>query len=89
MVALALVSAEKMRFDNHKVFNLNVENLEQMNFLRKLEETSPEGSYVFGDSPVVGRSVEIVVPPQKLYEFNDFTNHLSIDHELKVENLQA
>lgn len=84
---VAVISAEKMRFDNHKIFNINVKNVEQMNVLKQLEET-PEGNYVFGESPVVGRQVPVVVPPHKLYEFVGIMNNLNIEHELKVENLQ-
>lgn len=89
LLALAVVSisSEKMRFDYHKIFNLKVENVDQMNALRQLEETR-EGNYVFADSPVVGRDVDVVVPPHKLYEFGGIMNNFNIIHELKVENLQ-
>lgn len=87
--AVAAVSAEKMRFDHHKVFNLKVDSEEQMTILRQLEETAAEGEYVFGDSPVVGRDVDVVVPPHRLYEFNGIMKKFNIIHELEVENLQT
>ncbi len=87
-LAVVVISAEKMRFDHHKVFSLKVANKEQMKVLRQLEET-PEGEYVFGDSPVVGRNVEVVVPPHKLYAFGGIMKKFNIHHELKVENLQT
>lgn len=92
-IVLALVvvaiSAEKMRFDHHRIFSLKVESKEQMKILKQLEENSAEGEYVFGDSPVVGRSVEVVVPPHRLYEFDGLMNDFNIVHELKVANLQT
>lgn len=88
-LAVAAVSAEKMRFDHHKVFSLKVESKEQMKILRILEETAMEGGYVFDDSPVIGRNVDVVVPPHKLYEFGGIMNKFNIIHDLKVENLQT
>lgn len=84
---VAVISAEKMRFDNHKVFKLNIDNEEQMNVFRQLEET-PSGDYSFLDSPRVGHFVDVVVPPQKLYEFEGIMNNFNVIHELKIENLQ-
>ncbi|XP_037038852.1 zinc carboxypeptidase-like [Bradysia coprophila] len=89
LAAVAAVSADKMRFDHHKVFNLKVASEEQMQILRQLEESAAEGEYVFGDSPVVGRDVDVVVPPHKLYEFNGIMKKFNIIHELEVENLQT
>lgn len=89
LAAAVAASADKMRFDHHKIFNLKVESEEQMNILRQLEETAAEGEYVFGDSPVVGRDVDVVVPPHRLYEFKGIMNHFDIVHKLEVENLQT
>ncbi len=83
-----MVTAEKMRFDHHKVYKLEVKNDEQMNVLRELEET-PNGEFTFFDSPRVGHFVEVVVPPQKLYEFKSIMVNSNIIHELKFENLQT
>lgn len=88
VLGMAVISAEKMRFDHHKVYKLNVENEEQISVLRQLEET-PNSGYVFWDSPRIGYFVDVVVPPHKLYEFGGIMNNLNIVHELKVENLQT
>lgn len=88
VLVVVVISAEKIRFDYHKIFSLKVENVEQMKVLKQLEET-PEGEYVFGDSPVIGRNVEVVVPPHKLYEFGGIMNNFNIIHDLKVDNLQT
>lgn len=85
---MTTISAEKMRFDHYKIFSLKVENKEQMKVLKQLEQTA-EGEYVFGDSPVVGRNCDVVVSPNKLYEFGGILNNFNIIHELKVENLQT
>lgn len=88
VLAVTTISGEKMRFDHHKIFSLKVENKEQMKVLKQLEGTA-EGEYVFGDSPVVGRNVDVVVPPHKLYEFGGIMTNFNIMNELKVENLQT
>lgn len=87
LFAVAVVSSERMRFDHHKVYKLDVRNDEQMDVLRQLEETF-NGEYTFFDSARVGQSVDVVVPPQKLYEFGGILKSFNIDHELKTENLQ-
>lgn len=88
LLVVGVISAEKMRFDNHKVYKLDVVKEEQLDVLRQLEET-PDGDYKFWDSPRLGRSVEVVVPPQKLYEFKGIMRNFNIIHELKIDNFQA
>ncbi|KAG4079633.1 hypothetical protein HA402_010413 [Bradysia odoriphaga] len=88
LLVAVTISAEKMRFDHHKVYRLNVQNKDQMNVLRQLEET-PNGDYKFWNSPTAGRSVEVVVPPQKLYEFHGIMNSFNINHELQIDDLQT
>lgn len=88
LLVVGVISGEKLRFDHHKVYKLDVKNEEQMNVLRQLEET-PNGEYTFYDSPRVGHFVDVVVPPQKLYEFGGIMKNFDIVHELKIENLQT
>lgn len=88
LLVIGVISAERMRFDHHKVYKLEVKNEEQMDVLRQLEET-PNVEYTFWDSPRVGHFVEVVVPPQKLYEFKGVMRNFNIIHELKIENLQT
>lgn len=89
VLAVAAAAADKMRFDHFKVFNVKVVNSEQIKVLRHLEETAAEGEYVFGNSLAIGRDVDVVVPPHRLYEFNGILNKFNIVNELKVENLQT
>jgi len=44
---------------------------------------------VFWDSPRIGHSVDVVVPPHKLYEFGGIMNNFNIINEVKIENLQT
>lgn len=83
-----VISANRMRFDDHRVYKLDVKNVEQLDVLRQLEET-PNGDFTFWDSPRLGHSVDVVVPPQKLYEFDGIMKNFNIIHELKIDNLQA
>lgn len=88
LLVVGVISGEKLRFDYHQVYKLDVKNEEQMNVLRQLEET-PNGEYTFYDSPRVGQFVEVVVPPQKLYDFGGIMKNFDIAHELQIENLQT
>lgn len=83
-----VINAGKLRFDHHKVYKLNVQNEDQMNVLRQLEET-PNGDYKFWNSPRAGQFVEVVVPPQKLYEFHGIMNNFNINNEIQIDDLQA
>lgn len=87
-LVVASISAEKMRFDHHKLYNINVGNEQQSNVLRQLEET-PDSVYSFFDSPRVGRDVNVLVPPHKLYEFQGILNNFNITNEIKLENFQT
>lgn len=88
LLVVGVISAEKLRFDHHKVYKVDVKNEEQMAVLRELEET-PNGDFKFWNTPQLGHSVDVVVPPQKMYEFHDIMKSFNIIHELKIDNLQT
>lgn len=79
--------AEKMRFDNHKVFSVSPHTDDQVEALRALEADSLE-EYQFWTSPGYKEVVDILVPPHKQHEFSVFLEHYRLDSTIKIENLQ-
>lgn len=80
--------AEKMRFDNHKVFSVTPKTNEQVQALQALE-ADPFGDYQFWTSPGYKEVVDIMVPPHKQHEFTVFLDHFRLDSAIKIENLQT
>jgi len=79
--------AEKARFDNYRIYRIQLENEDQLKALRQLAETSD--SYNFWSYPKkVGTSIEVMVPPHQFSHFSDITKSLSLHHEIIIKNLQ-
>lgn len=78
--------AEKARFDNYRVYSVNVENDNQLKVLQELEEVS--GGIIFLDSPNFEGTVNIVVPPHKFADVNELFKTYNMKHHTKTNNLQ-
>lgn len=88
VIFLAFSNAEKARFDNYKVFSVEVSNEEQLKVLREMEE-APFSSYDFWKAPgKVGHSVDVMVPPHKSSEFEELMSSLKFETKLKISNVQ-
>ncbi|CRL07711.1 CLUMA_CG020665, isoform A [Clunio marinus] len=80
-------SCEKARFDNYRVYSINIDNNVQLSVLKEIEQTSD--SYSFWDSPThVGENVEIVVPPHQFAHYDEIINKFTFRTILIHENLQ-
>ncbi|XP_055708911.1 uncharacterized protein LOC129805177 [Phlebotomus papatasi] len=87
-ILATIVSCEKARFDNYRVFTVGVDSEDQLKVLRELESVS-SSSYDFWTSPTkIGRSVDIMVPPHKSAEFEEVMTTYQFATTLKVENVQ-
>lgn len=84
---ISLIYAEPViRFDNNRVYSLNVTNEEQLLELQRLENV--EGWYFWRSAYRIGDNAEVMVPPEQLSAFEQYIEHLQIDVTLKVENVQ-
>lgn len=81
------ISAEKARFDNYRVYSVKIENERQLELLQNLEN-APDGiSYI--EAPISMRQkAEMIVPPHKFADVNDFFEKFGIENEIKIENIQ-
>lgn len=78
---------EKVRFDNYRVYSVNVENGEQLKVLRELE-AYPDGT-IFLDYPtVVGQTVDMIVPPHKFADIAETFEAFKFKNHIKTHNLQ-
>ncbi|XP_055697296.1 zinc carboxypeptidase-like [Phlebotomus papatasi] len=85
---LAFSNAEKLRFDNYKVYKVQVDNEEQLKVMHQIERAA-FSSYDFWRSPsYVGNPVEVMVAPHKLSEFEDIMSFLKFSYSLKIANVQ-
>lgn len=81
------VLGDIVRFDNYRIYSVNIENDEQLKVLSDLE-INPDG-LLFLDAPTgVGQIADIVVPPHKFDDLSEVFNTHEIRNQLKTENLQ-
>lgn len=73
--------ATTVRYDNYRVYRVNVENIDQFHQLKSIEN-----QYDFWKSGHVGQYSDIMVAPQNVAEFEKFVANLN--SSLKVDNVQ-
>lgn len=82
-----VVLTEPRRFDNYKVYEVNVLNKDHVNILRTLERNTTD-DYDFWNSPIVGRNTDIMVPAEKAADFERMIKNFNMEIGVKVSNLQ-
>ncbi|KXJ71765.1 hypothetical protein RP20_CCG019741 [Aedes albopictus] len=88
IIGAAYSLPDKLRFDNHRVYSVNVDNKLQLYALQDLEATPNE--FTFLDVPSVTNSnVQIVVSPAKQRKFDLLCAELKLDPILVSSNLQS
>jgi len=78
--------AAKSRYDNYKLYSLQPKNEVQVKAVAELEDHTD--AYDFWSAPSMVRDVDVMVPPHKLAEFEDFLSRFDIQFHIKVENIQ-
>lgn len=86
LVFCAVSFAEKARFDNYRLYTLQVETEDQLTALQIIDDNSD--SYSLWRSPVIGRDVDIMVPPHKVPDFLEIVEKLQFQSVLKNPNVQ-
>ncbi|XP_058445792.1 zinc carboxypeptidase-like [Malaya genurostris] len=86
--SIAVVLSEPLRFDNYRVYEASIENVEQLQILQHLEQLSD--GYTFWESPVqTGMQVDIMVPPQRFADFEKLCLRLNMQSRVKISNVQS
>ncbi|XP_055294989.1 zinc carboxypeptidase-like [Sitodiplosis mosellana] len=87
VVSFLLVSGEKARFDNYRVYSLKIQNEKQLEALQDLENF--QSSMFYLEAPIsIYKSAEIIVPPHKFADIADFFDEFKIENVIRVDNLQ-
>lgn len=86
VIFATFVASEKARFDSYKVFTVDVENNAQLRSLHMLEQES--NGLDFWQTPIIGRSADIMVSPHKFADFEDIVETLQLKSTLKIDNVQ-
>lgn len=81
-----VVWSRQLRFDDFKVFSIKVENEEQLRVLKNLE--NDDDGYSYWKDPILGKIADLVVPPNKLNEFNALVSASNLNTTLKISNIQ-
>lgn len=87
VACFAVVFAEKARFDNYRIYSVNIENDEQLNVLRDLQNY-PDGITIQTMSDRVGQAVHLTVPPHKFADISELFETFKFKNQIKTENLQ-
>lgn len=77
---------EKMRFDNHRLYGVHIDTVDQLELFRNLEENTD--GFLLWNYPVLGDSVDVMVAPHKLSEFNQLVQLYDLQFRLKMKNVQ-
>lgn len=90
VVLLAITSslslAETIRFDNYRVYSLNISDEQQLQQLRQLQGSV--GYDFWRPADVVGATADIMVAPHKLAEFTNIMDTMRVQSHLMVDNVQ-
>lgn len=87
LACFLLVSGEKIRYDNYRIYTANIDNEKQLEVLQALE--SYRDGILFLESPMmVKRSADLLVAPHKFADVTNLFESFEINNEIKVENVQ-
>lgn len=86
---LCTVSAEeKARFDNYRVYSLSIENEEQLNILREIDNKSNSGYEFWRGPTTVGQNADIMVAPHLFGDFSALLSEYKIESTVITRNVQ-
>jgi carboxypeptidase A len=78
--------AAKSRYDNYKVYSMQLRDEDQAKAVVELQQNTD--AYDFWSDASLVRETDVMVPPHKFGDFEDFLTRFGIAHYIKVENVQ-
>ncbi|XP_058450686.1 zinc carboxypeptidase-like isoform X3 [Malaya genurostris] len=86
-LAIICVVSAKVRFDYHRVYEVFIDNSDQLVELQNMESSLDH--YIFWESPVqTNMTVRIVVPPHKVKSFEGKALRLNLENTIVIDNVQ-
>lgn len=87
VTCFVVASGEKARYDNYRVYSLEVVNEEQLRVLRELE-MYPDGTSFLESPTGLDQIVDLTVPPHKFADITELLETYDIMNWIKTKNLQ-
>ncbi|TDG45328.1 hypothetical protein AWZ03_008229 [Drosophila navojoa] len=87
LATIGLSGAERVRFDNYRLYKANAENAEQLAVLKQLEGSSDSILFLDGVH-IVGADVQMVVAPHKVPDVLEILGKAEIKYELQSKDFQ-
>ncbi|XP_058450685.1 zinc carboxypeptidase-like isoform X2 [Malaya genurostris] len=86
-LAIICVVSAKVRFDYHRVYEVFIDNSDQLVELQNMESSLDH--YIFWESPVqTNMKVRIVVPPHRAKSFERKVLRLNLENTIVIDNVQ-
>ena len=85
---VALATAEKVRYDNYKVFRVVPQTEEQVEVIRNLEEVSDAFSF-WKEPNAVQRPADVMVAPHRIPDFHETMKMFNIPYDVYVSDVQT
>lgn len=88
LCSVLVVSCDEVRarFDNYRVYSFPVENEGQLEALQEIESNLDGLMYL--EAPILGRTAELLVPPNKVADTKELFKSLELKSKLKTRNIQ-
>lgn len=87
VACFAIVFADKVRYDNYRIYSVNIENDRQLNVLLELEN-NPDGIQFQTLPNRVGQIVHLIVPPHKFADILELFETYKFKNQIRTDNLQ-
>lgn len=78
-------TAQIKRYIDYKVFTIKIKTEAQ---LQRLKDLEADGGYNFWKNPSSISNADVMVPPDRITEYNNLISELQLDHKLKINNVQ-
>ncbi|XP_016976876.1 zinc carboxypeptidase A 1 [Drosophila rhopaloa] len=87
LAIVATASAERVRYDNYRMYKATSENAKQLAVLKQLEGSSDSILFLDGVH-IVGAEVQIIVAPHKVPDFLEIMGKSEIKYQLESSDVQ-
>ncbi|KAH8234601.1 hypothetical protein KR032_000411 [Drosophila birchii] len=77
---------DQVRYDNYKVYNVRIDDLEQFQLLRSQEKALELSSW--REARHLGESSDLMLPPEYQDSFETLLNNHNFSYSLKIDNVQ-
>ncbi|XP_030555210.1 zinc carboxypeptidase A 1 [Drosophila novamexicana] len=87
LATFGLAQAERVRYDNYRLYKTNAENAKQLAVLKQLEGSTDSIKFLDGVH-IVGADVQMVVAPHKVPDLLEILGKAEIKYELLTKDFQ-